>query len=49
MEKHNQKPVENKPEIKPPQRPNDRGSIAVQGFFRIFDPQTQKTIVEGRA
>jgi hypothetical protein len=30
-------------------RPNERGVISVQGYFRIFDPASQKTIVEGRA
>jgi len=33
----------------PVRRPNETGSISVQAHFRIFDPNTQKTIVEGRA
>lgn len=32
-----------------PARPNETGSISVQAHMRIFDPQTQKTYVEGRA
>jgi len=32
-----------------PSRPNEHGTISVQGYFRISDPVTQKTIVEGRA
>jgi hypothetical protein len=30
-------------------KPNDTGTVNVQGFFRVFDPKTQKTLVEGRA
>jgi len=29
-------------------KPNETGTISVQAHFRISDPQTQKTIVEGR-
>jgi hypothetical protein len=32
-----------------PAKPNETGTINVQGYFRVFDPNTQKTIVEGRA
>jgi len=32
-----------------PRRPNEHGTISVQGYFRVFDPKTQKTIVEGRS
>jgi hypothetical protein len=32
-----------------PNRPNEQGTISVQAHFRIFDPATQKTLVEGRA
>jgi hypothetical protein len=34
---------------KPPKRPNDAGVISVQGHLRIFDPQSQKTLVEKQA
>ena len=32
-----------------PQKPNETGTVNVQGHFRVFDPKTQKTYVEGRA
>lgn len=32
-----------------PRKPNDTGTVNVQGYFRVFDPKTQKTYVEGRA
>jgi hypothetical protein len=42
----------NKPVTAPqqarPRRPNEMGTISVQAHFRISDPKTQKTIVEGR-
>lgn len=42
-----QTPVEpNKPAQK---RPNETGSISVQGFVRIFDPNTKEKFVEQRA
>jgi hypothetical protein len=41
-------PVESKKEEKP-RRPNETGTVNVQGHFRVFDPKTQKTYVEGRA
>jgi hypothetical protein len=35
---------------KPPQkRPNETGTISVQGFLKIFDPNTQEKFVEKRA
>jgi hypothetical protein len=45
--------VQNKPaaptQQQKPKRPNEQGTISVQAHFRIFDPATQKTLVEGRA
>ena len=41
-------PVEPKKE-EMPRKPNETGTIKVQGHFRVFDPKTQKTYVEGRA
>ena len=42
-----------KPEaVKPqpqPKRPNETGSISVEGFVRIFDPNTKEKFVEKRA
>jgi hypothetical protein len=32
-----------------PKRPNETGSISVEGFIKIFDPKTQETFVEKRA
>lgn len=31
-----------------PKKPNETGTISVQSYFRISDPATEKTIVEGR-
>ena len=42
-------PTDPKLNAQPVRRPNETGSISVQAHFRIFDPNTQKTIVEGRA
>jgi hypothetical protein len=30
-------------------KPNETGSISVQGFIKIFDPVTKKVFVEKRA
>jgi hypothetical protein len=30
-------------------RPNETGSISVEGFVKIFDPTTKETFVEKRA
>jgi hypothetical protein len=30
-------------------KPNDIGSISVEGFVRIFDPETKEVFVEKRA
>jgi hypothetical protein len=32
-----------------PARPNETGSISVEGFVKIFDPNTKQTFVEKRA
>lgn len=32
-----------------PKRPNETGSINVEGFVRIFDPNTKEKFVEKRA
>lgn len=34
---------------KPPVRPNEQGSINVEGYVKIFDPTTKETFVEKRA
>ena len=33
----------------PEKRPNDTGSVAVDGFIKIFDPKTRKVFVEQQA
>ena len=49
MEKSTSAPNSVPPKPAAPKRPNETGSISVQAHMRIFDPKTQKTIVEGRA
>jgi hypothetical protein len=39
-------PVAQQPSSK---KPNDTGSISVEGFVRIFDPSTKEVFVEKRA
>ena len=39
-------PVQQQPD---PKKPNDTGSISVEGFVRIFDPKTKEVFVEKRA
>ena len=44
--------MENKiptPQTSPQKPPNDTGSIAVDGFVKIFDPKTRKVFVEQKA
>ena len=33
----------------PARKPNDTGSISVEGFVKIFDPNTKEVMVEKRA
>ena len=33
----------------PAKKPNETGSISVEGHIRIFDPKTKEVIVEKRA
>lgn len=33
----------------PSRRPNDTGSVHVEGFVKIFDPNTKEKFVEQRA
>lgn len=44
----NEKTVPNQP-TQPSRKPNDTGSISVEGFIKIFDPNTKEVIVEKRA
>ena len=46
----NNKPAQNTTVPKPAgKRPNDTGSVSVQGFVKIFDPVTKQVFVEKRA
>jgi len=45
MTENNQKPAP----VPAPKRPNETGTISVQGFVRIFDPATKQVFVEKRA
>lgn len=38
-----------KPAVQAKKPPNDTGTISVQGFVRIFDPNSGKIYVEKRA
>jgi len=46
-----QNTTQNQPEPQQPasKKPNDTGSISVEGFVRIFDPKTKEVFVEKRA
>jgi hypothetical protein len=35
--------------VKPAKRPDDTGSVAVEGFIKIFDPNSRKVFVEQQA
>ena len=35
--------------MKKPARPNENGALHVEGFVKIFDPNTQEVLVEKRA
>ena len=41
--------TQQKPAQQAPKKPNETGSISVEGFVRIFDPKTKETFVEKRA
>ena len=48
----NEKIMPNQPNAAPKpaaKRPNETGSISVQGFVKIFDPATKQVFVEKRA
>jgi hypothetical protein len=49
----NNKPLPQSNEAAPqqprPKRPNETGSISVEGFVKIFDPNTNEKFVEKRA
>lgn len=49
MTQNNQTKTPATPAKPTPKRPNETGSISVEGFVKIFDPKTQETFVEKRA
>jgi len=52
MEKNTQQPAQTKPvatKPKRPKRPNETGAVSVEGFVKIFDPNTKEKFVEKRA
>lgn len=49
MSKQNQKTPQSAEPKKSAGKPNEYGSIVVQAHMKIFDPQTKKVYVEGRA
>jgi hypothetical protein len=49
MMQNNQTKTPVTPSTPAPKRPNETGSINVEGFVKIFDPATKETFVEKRA
>lgn len=49
MEQHKEENPRSESAQRPESRPNERGSFVVMGHLKIFDPNTQETIVETRA
>jgi hypothetical protein len=45
----NQNTQTNQPQKPVPKPANDTGTISVEGFIRIFDPNTKEKFVEKRA
>lgn len=41
--------VPNQQPTQPQKRPNDTGSVIVDGFIKIYDPNTRKVFVEQKA
>ena len=44
-----QKTTTNQPQKPAPKPANDTGTISVEGFVKIFDPNTKEKFVEKRA
>jgi hypothetical protein len=49
MTQNNQTKPSSAPANLAPKRPNENGTINVEGFIKIFDPTTKETFVEKRA
>jgi hypothetical protein len=48
MNKEQPKIMENQSNIPPQPKPNEQGSVRVQGHIKIFDPQTKEVFVDKR-
>ena len=42
-------PVTESAAIQKPSRPNENGALHIEGFIKIFDPNTEEVIVEKKA
>lgn len=51
MDQNTKQPAQSKEAAQQPRpkRPNETGSISVEGFVKIFDPNTKEKFVEKRA
>jgi hypothetical protein len=49
MEKNAQQPAQKKPAAPKPKPTNETGAVSVEGFVKIFDPNTKEKFVEKRA
>lgn len=49
MIKNNENKQPTQPQANTEKRPNDTGKISVEGFVKIFDPNTREVYVEKRA
>jgi hypothetical protein len=49
MTQNNQPKTPVTPAVPAPRRPNETGSISVEGFIKIFDPVNKEIFVEKRA
>lgn len=49
MHENNKKEPVPQAQVSEPKKPNERSSISVTGFVKIFDPKTQEVFVETRS
>jgi len=42
-------PIVQSAAVKKPTKPNENGALHIEGFIKIFDPNTEEVIVEKRA
>ena len=48
-ENNKPEPVQTQAQVAEPKKPNERSSISVTGFVKIFDPATREVFVETRS